>query len=125
MFPHTLLHPISPHVFSSTFFVPNLPPSLYKLSARPIKCVFLGYHRSQKGYRCFSPTFNCYFIFGDVSFFESVPYFEFVSIFSDIEQSIPLEILLLLLVPLYHRKTHLSILLRTDHLRYITDILNH
>ena len=83
-------HPISPRVFGSTCFVHNISPGLDKLLARSIKCVFLGYHRSQKGYRSFPPTLNRYFISADVSFFELVPYFEFVSTSSDIEQSIPL-----------------------------------
>lgn len=90
LFPHTPLHPIFPHVFGSTCFVHNISPGLDKLLARSIKCVFLGYHRSQKGYRSFPPTLNRYFISADVSFFELVPYFEFVSTSSDIEQSIPL-----------------------------------
>lgn len=73
LFPHTPLHPIFPHVFGSTCFVHNLSPGLDKLSAWSIKCVFLGYNRSQKEYRYFSPTLNYYFIPADVSFFELAP----------------------------------------------------
>lgn len=76
LFPHTSLHPLQPRVFGSTCFVHNLSPGLDKLSARSLKCVFLGYHRSQKGYRCYSPTLQRYFISADVTFFESIPYFE-------------------------------------------------
>ena len=48
LFSQSPLHPISPRVFGSTCFVHNMSPGLDKLSARSIKCVFLGYHRSQK-----------------------------------------------------------------------------
>lgn len=56
LFPNSPFHPIPPRVFGSTCFVHNLSPGLDKLSARSLKCVFLGYHRSQKGYRCYSHT---------------------------------------------------------------------
>lgn len=76
IFPHSPLHPLPPRVFGSTCFVHNLSPGLDKLSARSLKCVFLGYHRSQKGYRCYSPTLQRYFVSADVTFFESDPFFE-------------------------------------------------
>ncbi|KAK2377577.1 putative mitochondrial protein [Trifolium repens] len=76
LFPHSPLHSVPPRVFGSTCFVHNLSPGLDKLSARSLKCVFLGYHRSQKGYRCYSPTLRRYLVSADVTFFESVPYFE-------------------------------------------------
>ncbi|GAU27876.1 hypothetical protein TSUD_159700 [Trifolium subterraneum] len=76
LFPNSPLHSLSPRVFGSTCFVHNLSPGLDKLSARSLKCVFLGYHRSQKGYRCYSPTLKRYLVSADVTFFESIPYFE-------------------------------------------------
>ncbi|KAK2437071.1 putative mitochondrial protein [Trifolium repens] len=76
LFPHSPFHSVPPRVFGSTCFVHNLSPGLDKLSARSLKCVFLGYHRSQKGYRCYSPTLRRYLVSADVTFFESVPYFE-------------------------------------------------
>ncbi|XP_050914846.1 protein SHORTAGE IN CHIASMATA 1 isoform X4 [Lathyrus oleraceus] len=76
IFPNFPLHPIPPRVFGSTCFVRNLSPGLDKLSAQSLKCVFLGYHRSQKGYRCYSHTLQRYLVSTDVTFFESVPYFE-------------------------------------------------
>jgi len=45
------------------------------LSPRPIKYVFVGYFRTQKVYRCYSPSNMKYFVSVDVMFFESVPYF--------------------------------------------------
>ena len=59
LFPHEPSYSLPLHVFGSTCFVHNLAPDLDKPSARSIKCVFLGYTRSQKSYCCFSPTDRC------------------------------------------------------------------
>ena len=64
----------------SSYFVHNLTPGLDKLSAQSIKCVFLGYTRSQKGYRCFSPTLRRYLVPTDVTFFDDVLFFESLSL---------------------------------------------
>ena len=90
LFPGTPLHSLPPRVFGSTCFVHNLTPGLDKLSARSLKCVFLGYHRSQKGYRCYSPTLRRYLISADVTFFESVTYYE--SLPDPLSATIPLDL---------------------------------
>ncbi|XP_070011384.1 uncharacterized protein [Nicotiana sylvestris] len=46
-----------------------------KLAHCALKCVFLGYSRVQKGYRCYSPDLRRYFMSSDVTFFESKPFF--------------------------------------------------
>ncbi|RVX16620.1 Retrovirus-related Pol polyprotein from transposon RE2 [Vitis vinifera] len=46
-----------------------------KLSAKATKCIFLGYSRLQKGYRCYSFETHCYFLSADVIFFEDSPFF--------------------------------------------------
>ena len=79
LFPHESLHPLPPKVFGSTCFVHNFSPDLNKLSARSHKCVFLGFTRSQKGYKCFSPSLNHYFISANVTFIESSLYFKSLS----------------------------------------------
>jgi len=61
-------------VFCCTCFVQDLSPGLEKLS-RSIKCVFVEYSRTQKGYWCYSPSNRKYFVSADVAFFESIPYF--------------------------------------------------
>jgi len=76
LLPHESLHLLPPKVFGSTCFVHNFSPGLDKLSARSHKCVFLGFTRSQKGYKYFSPLLNRYFIFADVTFTESSFYFK-------------------------------------------------
>ncbi|RVW41504.1 Retrovirus-related Pol polyprotein from transposon RE2 [Vitis vinifera] len=46
-----------------------------KLSAKATKCIFLGYSRLQKGYRCYSLDTHRYFLSADVTFFEDSPFF--------------------------------------------------
>ncbi|RVW46759.1 Retrovirus-related Pol polyprotein from transposon RE2 [Vitis vinifera] len=50
-----------------------------KLSAKAMKCLFLGYSRLQKGYRCYSLETHRYFISADVTFFEDSPFFSTTS----------------------------------------------
>jgi len=76
-------------VFGSTCFVQDLTLGLDKLSPRSIKCVFVRYSRTQKGYRCYSPHNKKYFVSADVMFFEYAPYFSPQSLVTASE-SIPL-----------------------------------
>ncbi|RVW26749.1 hypothetical protein CK203_108380 [Vitis vinifera] len=46
-----------------------------KLSAKATKCIFLGYSRLQKGYRCYSPDTHRYFLSANVTFLEDSPFF--------------------------------------------------
>ena len=46
-----------------------------KLSTKATKCVFLGYYHLQRGYRCYSPNINRYFISTDITFFEDSSFF--------------------------------------------------
>jgi len=71
LFPHDPLRSLPPKVFGSTCFVHNFSPSLDKLSHKSHECVSLGFTRSQKGYKCFSPSLNRYFLSADVTFSES------------------------------------------------------
>ncbi|RHN48942.1 putative RNA-directed DNA polymerase [Medicago truncatula] len=79
--PHSLLFPKDPlyrvplRVFGSTCFVHDLTPGRDKLSARVVKCMFLGYSRTQKRYRCYSPSTRRFYISADVTFFENTPFF--------------------------------------------------
>ena len=79
--PHSLLFPDQPlyflphRVFGCTCFVHILTPGKDKLSAKATKCIFLGYSRLQKGYRCYSPQTHRYFLSADVTFFKDSPFF--------------------------------------------------
>ncbi|RVW50746.1 Retrovirus-related Pol polyprotein from transposon RE1 [Vitis vinifera] len=90
--PHSLLFPdqplifLPPRVFGCTCFVHILTPGQDKLSAKAMKCLFLGYSRLQKGYRCYSLETHRYFISADVTFFEDSPFF---STTSDLSSSPP------------------------------------
>ena len=75
LFPDNPLFHTSPRVFGCVCFVHDMSPGLDKLSARSLKCVFLGYSRLQKGYRCYSPETKKYYMSANVTFFEQTPYF--------------------------------------------------
>lgn len=46
-----------------------------KLDLRIIKCIFLGYSTSQKGYKCFFPITKRFYNSMDVRFFQQHPYY--------------------------------------------------
>ena len=56
LFPNNLLFPIDPKVFGCTCFVRDVRPQVSKLDLKSLKCIFVGYSRGQKGYRCYRPT---------------------------------------------------------------------
>ena len=70
MFPNQPLFCLPPRVFKCTLFVHILTPGQDELSAKATKCIFLGYSRLQRGYRCYSPDTHRYFISANVMFFE-------------------------------------------------------
>ena len=63
--------PIEPKVFGCTCFVRDVRPQVSKLDSKSLKCIFVGYSRVQKGYRCYCPTLRRYFVSTDVTFFET------------------------------------------------------
>ena len=60
---------LTSRVFGCVAFVHVLDPGRDKLSPRSRKCIFLGYSRTQKRYRCYSPESHRYFVSTDVIFF--------------------------------------------------------
>nr|GFA01111.1 serine/threonine-protein phosphatase 6 regulatory subunit 3-like [Tanacetum cinerariifolium] len=75
LFPTKSLFPIDPKIFGSTCFVQDTQPNITKLDPKSLKCVFLGYSRIQKRYRCYSSQLHRYLVSSDVTFYEDLPYF--------------------------------------------------
>ncbi|RVX23211.1 Retrovirus-related Pol polyprotein from transposon RE1 [Vitis vinifera] len=96
--PHSLLFPdqplyfLPPRVFGCTCFVHILTHGQDKLSAKAMKCLFLGYSRLQKGYRCYSLETHRYFISADVTFFEDSPFFSTTSESLPVSEVLPIPI---------------------------------
>ena len=74
LFPNNPLFPIEPKVFGYTCFIRDVHPQVSKLDPKSLKCIFLGYFRVQKGYRCYCHPFRRYFVSIDVTFFGSTPF---------------------------------------------------
>ena len=47
---------------------------MFKLDPKSLKCIFLGYSRVQKGYRCYCPSLRRYVVSVDVTFLENDPF---------------------------------------------------
>jgi hypothetical protein len=62
-------------IFGCTAFV-HEHKNVGKLEPRAIKCVFVGYSPTQKGYKCFDPKNKKMFVTMDVTFFENKPFFD-------------------------------------------------
>ena len=81
--PHSIIFPnqplvcLPPRVFGCVYFVHIFTLGQEKLSAKATKCVFLGYSRLQRGYRCYSTDTNRFFISADVTFLEGSSFFSF------------------------------------------------
>ena len=69
------LFSLPPRVFGCTAFVQDHTPNLSKPAPRALKGVFVGYSRTQKGYRIYFPATHHYVTSADVTFHEDVPFF--------------------------------------------------
>ena len=74
LFPNNSLFPIDPKVFGCTCFVRDVRPQVSKLNPKSLKCIFVGYFRVQKGYRCYCLTLRRYFAYTNVAFFDTTPF---------------------------------------------------
>ncbi|KAL0556546.1 hypothetical protein IC582_005060 [Cucumis melo] len=74
LFPTKSLFPIAPKIFGCVCFVRDVSPHHTKLDPKSLKCIFLGYSRVQKGYRCYRPTLKRYLVSCDVAFFDDTPF---------------------------------------------------
>jgi hypothetical protein len=61
--------------FGCVCFVQDNKPNVGKLDPKAVKCVFVGYSATQKGYVCWSPIEKRLFVSMDVTFRELEPYY--------------------------------------------------
>ncbi|XP_068483247.1 uncharacterized protein [Phaseolus vulgaris] len=66
---------LQPGIFGRVSFVHVHSNERGKLDPRAVKCVFLGYSTTQKGYKCFHPPSKRFFVSRDVTFNEQESYF--------------------------------------------------
>ena len=74
LFPSKPLFPIEPRVFGCTCFVRDVRSHVSKLDPKPLKCIFLGYSRIHKGYKCYCRTLRKYLVSIDVTFLENTSF---------------------------------------------------
>ena len=74
LFPNKPLFPIELQVFGCTCFVRDVRPHVSKLNPKSLECIFLGYSRVQKGYRCHCLSLHRYLVSADVTFLENTPF---------------------------------------------------
>ena len=73
-FPHSRLDAHLPLcVFGSTVFVHTHGPKWNKFDPRALKCVFLGYSSTQKGYKCYDPISQKLYVSLHAHFFSILP----------------------------------------------------
>ena len=73
--PTSSLFSLPPRVFGCVAFVQDHSPSLSELAPRALKGVFVGYSRTQKGYRVYFPDTRRYMTSADVTFHADSPFF--------------------------------------------------
>jgi hypothetical protein len=66
--------PLEDALLTATYLI-NRSPTQGKLDPRSLKCVFVGYSPTQKGYKCYHPPSRKQFVSMDVTFFETQSYF--------------------------------------------------
>jgi len=75
LFPNSPLFPLIARILGCVCFVHLFELGPDKLSLRAIFCIFMGYSRTQKGYRCYDPLTKKWLVSADIIFFESEPFF--------------------------------------------------
>ena len=68
-------HSLPPRIFGCVVYVHLSSRVRTKFEPRAVKCVFLGYGPTQKGYRCYDPVHHKLYTTMDCDFFEHSPYY--------------------------------------------------
>ena len=68
-------HSLPPRIFGCVVYVHLPSRTRTKFEPRAVKCVFLGYGTTQKGYRCYDPIHYKLYTTMDCDFFEQSPYY--------------------------------------------------
>ena len=71
-----LTNKLQPRIFGCVSFVHVHRNERGKLDPRAVKCIFLGYSTTQKGYRCFHPPSKKFFMSRDVTFNKQKSHFK-------------------------------------------------
>ena len=66
---------VPPRVFGCVCFVKDHRPMVGKLDPQAVKCIFVGYASTQKGYKCWDPIGRRLFVSMDVTFREEESYY--------------------------------------------------
>jgi hypothetical protein len=66
---------VPPKVFGCVCFVKYHRPMVSKLDPQAVKCIFVGYSSTQKGYKCWDPIGKRLLVSMDVTFREEDPYY--------------------------------------------------
>lgn len=76
IFPHVrILSSLSPKVFCCIVYVHQTSPNRHKLEPKALKCIFIAYSPTQKGYKCYYPLSQKFFVSCDVIFVENEFYY--------------------------------------------------
>jgi len=67
---------LQPRIFGCIAFVHVHNNERGRLDPRAVKCVFVGYSNTQKGYRCYHPISRKIYVSRDVTFHEQESYFK-------------------------------------------------
>lgn len=70
-----------PQISGCFVFIHQHSPDFDKPDPEAIECVFLGYSRTQKGYRCCNPVLRWFSIYAEITFFKSIFLFGVISNF--------------------------------------------
>ncbi|KAL7001808.1 hypothetical protein U1Q18_052393 [Sarracenia purpurea var. burkii] len=81
-------------IIGCTCYVRDIRPHITKLYSKSLRCIFLGYSRTHKGYQCYSSELGRFLMSADVVFYESILFSSF-SFYADSPRSFSLDDLLI------------------------------